>query len=84
MSSTVEPLSPAEKHRRAQHYARLTYAGIILTFVTVCAVAVLATMNSEANKETFQAIHVAKPISFFDSTYVDKKAKPAASSQAKP
>lgn len=70
--SSAEPLSPAEKHRKAQLYARLTYGAIIVTFVTICAVAVLTTMNTEQNKEGFQAIHLEKPISFFDYTYVDK------------
>lgn len=71
--TTTEQLSPAEKHRRAQLYARFTYAGIIIIFVSVCAIAVLTTMNNERNKEGFQAIHLSKPISFFDYTYVDKK-----------
>jgi hypothetical protein len=72
MAST-QTLTPAEKHRRAQLYARLTYGAIIVTFVGVCAIAVIATMNMEANKETFRAIHVTKPISGFDTTYLDKK-----------
>jgi hypothetical protein len=75
MSST-EQLSPAEKHRRSQLYARFTYFGIIVTFVTVCAIAVVTTMNNERNKEGFRAIHLSKPISFFDYTYVDKKPTP--------
>ena len=65
------PLSPAEKHRRAQHYARLTYLGIILIFLTICTVAVLTTMSNEEHKTSFRAIHVHKPISFFDYSYVD-------------
>jgi hypothetical protein len=65
-------LSGAEKHRRAQLYARLTYVGIICVFLTVCAIAVLATMKHEREKEGFRAIHLKKPISFFDYTYVDK------------
>ena len=75
MSST-ETLSPAEKHRRAQLYATLTYAGVIIVFVSVCAIAVFTTMNIEREKEGFRAIHLSKPISFFDYTYVDKKETP--------
>jgi hypothetical protein len=75
MSST-DTLSPAEKHRRSQLYARFTYFGIIVVFVSVCAVAVLTTMSNERNKEGFRAIHLSKPISFFDYTYVDKKETP--------
>lgn len=73
MTSSQQQLSPAEKHRRAQLYARLTYAAVIVTFLTVCSVAVVTTMNNERNKEGFKAIHVSKPISFVDYTYVDKK-----------
>jgi len=72
MAST-EILTPAEKHRRAQLYALLTYGTIIVTFVGVCAIAVIAMMNMEAHKETFHAITVTKPISGFDTTYMNKK-----------
>lgn len=74
MTSSVEQLSPAEKNRRAQLYARLTYVAIIVIFLSVCAVAVGSTMYTESHKETFKAIHLSKPISFIDYTYVDKKA----------
>jgi len=72
-TSQQQELSPAEKHRRAQLYARLTYAAVIVTFLSVCTVAVVTTMNNERNKEGFKAIHVTKPISFIDYTYVDQK-----------
>jgi len=75
MAST-QTLTPAEKHRRAQLYARITYGGIILVFLSVCAIAVVATMYTESHKETFRAIHVTKPISGFDTTYLDKKPTP--------
>lgn len=68
-----KPISDLEKHRRAQFYARVTYATIIVAFVSICATAVIFTMQSESHKEGFQAIEVAKPISFFDYTYVKKK-----------
>jgi hypothetical protein len=73
MTSSAEQISPAEKNRRAQLYARLTYVAIVVVFLSVCAVAVGSTMYTESHKETFKAIHVSKPISFFDNTYVDKK-----------
>jgi hypothetical protein len=76
-SPTTPVISDVEKHRRAQLYARLTYAGVIVVFLSVCAIAVLATMKHESEKEGFRAIHVAKPISFFDYTYVDKNKAPA-------
>ncbi len=74
--TSQKSLSDIEKHRRSQLYARLTYVGIILVFVSVCAVAVLTTMNNEANREGFRPIEVSKPISFFDYSYVKKDKKP--------
>lgn len=73
--SAPTELSAAEKHRRAQLYARMTYGAIIITFVSVCAIAVVSTMNAERNREGYRPIEVSKPISFFDYTYV-KKDKP--------
>ncbi|MEM0951298.1 MAG: hypothetical protein AAGI66_04035 [Cyanobacteria bacterium P01_H01_bin.74] len=66
-----KPLSAKEKHRQSQIIARLTYAGIILVFLSVCCFAVYSTMQMERQKTGFKAIHVKKPISFFDYTYVD-------------
>lgn len=74
--SSVKSISAAEKHRRAQLYARLTYGGIIVIFVSVCAIAVITTMNIEANREGYRPIEVSKPISFFDYTYVKKDKNP--------
>lgn len=76
MTSTSTPqqnLSDREKLRRSQLYARLTYACIILVFVSVCATAVFFSIQMESHKEGFKAIEVSKPISFFDYTYVKKK-----------
>ena len=36
-----------EDHKRAQVFARLTYAGVMLMFLTLCAVAVFVTMQQE-------------------------------------
>lgn len=74
--TSSKALSDLEKHRRSQLYARLTYVGIILIFVSVCAVAVLTTMSNESKREGFRPIEVSKPISFFDYTYVKKDKKP--------
>jgi len=48
------------------------YLLIIGLFLTICTVAVVCTMNSERNKTGFRAITVRHPISFIDTTYVDK------------
>ncbi|WP_303672787.1 hypothetical protein [Vampirovibrio chlorellavorus] len=74
--TSQKSLSDIEKHRRSQLYARLTYVGIILVFVSLCAVAVLVTMSNEAKREGFRPIEVSKPISFFDYSYVKKDKKP--------
>ena len=72
-TQSQETLTDAEKHRRSKLYARLTYGAIIIIFLTVCVVAVTATMSMEKNKQGFKAIQLSKPISFFDYTYVDER-----------
>lgn len=64
--TSQKPLSDIEKHRRSQLYARLTYVGIILVFVSLCTVAVLVTMSNESKRDGFQPIEDSKPISFFN------------------
>jgi hypothetical protein len=73
---STEQISAAEKYRRSKLYARLTYGAIILTFLSVCAIAVVTTMMNERNKEGFKAIRLSKPISYFDYTYVDQGKQP--------
>lgn len=73
-SPELKELSPLEKHRRSQLYARLTYVMIMGIFLTICAVAVTTMMAMEREKEGFRAIELSKPISFFDYTYVKKPA----------
>lgn len=68
--STPQDLTPLEKHRRSQLYARLTYVMIMGIFLTICTVAVTTMMAMEKNKQGFKAIELSKPISFFDYTYV--------------
>ena len=50
-----------EERRRAQVFARFTYAGVMIAFLTICAVAVITTMNAEKNKKGFQGIRVSQP-----------------------
>lgn len=64
-----------DDHRRAQIFARLTYVGVMLTFLTLCTVAVIVTMKQEKEKEGFKAIKVSQPISFFDKTYLKDEAQ---------
>lgn len=60
-----------EERNRAQKFARFTYAGVMLAFITICAIAVITTMNIEKQNKGFKAIRVSKPISFIDTTYMD-------------
>ncbi len=75
-SPDLKELSPLEKHRRSQLYARLTYVMIMGIFLTICTVAVTTMMAMERDKQGFRAIELSKPISFFDYTYVKKPPKP--------
>ena len=71
-ATPLAELSPIERQRRSQFYARMTYVTIIGIFFSICAVAVLTMMSMERNKQGFQAIELSKPIAFFDYTYVKK------------
>jgi hypothetical protein len=68
-------MTPAE-HKRSAMVARFIYAAIILSFVSVCTVAVLTTSQMERTKPGFKAITVTKPISIFDTTYLKPSEKP--------
>ena len=61
-----------EQHKRSQWAARSIYFLIMGLFLTICAVAVTTTMKWEREKTGFRAIHVRQPISFIDTTYLDK------------
>lgn len=65
-----------EEHQRAVKYARMTYAIIIFSFLSVVTIAVVTTMAMEKSNTGFHAITVKKPISFFDKTYL-KQESPA-------
>jgi len=62
-------------HKRSTRFAIITYAGVMLSFLTIICLAVFFSMRNEAQKTGFQAITVKQPISFFDNTYVDKNTK---------
>ena len=62
-----------ETHRKSQWFAQCVYGAIIISFVTLCAIAVTVTMNQESHKKGFKAIRVTQPISFIDKTYLKKK-----------
>ena len=70
MGQVHTKLTP-EQHKRSQRFAIFTYSAVIITFVSICAIAVISTMNAEKNKQGFRAIKVTQPISFIDTTYLD-------------
>jgi hypothetical protein len=87
-SANTVNLDAKERHKRAVRNARFVYLAIALSFLSICTVAVTSMMAMEKNKTTFKAIKVAKPISFFDHTYMDdsqqaatKAAEPAPAAQ---
>ncbi len=45
---------------------------VLLTFASIATMAVQTTIALEKKKKGFQAIEVEKPISFFDTTYIQK------------
>ncbi len=53
--------------------ARNVYLIIILSFVTVCTVAVVMTSKMEAERTGFRPIQTEAPMSFIDKTYVTPK-----------
>ncbi|MGE0199814.1 MAG: hypothetical protein AB7P76_02460 [Candidatus Melainabacteria bacterium] len=62
-----------EDHQKSTWTARIIYGLIMLTFLSVCSIAVISVMQAERHKTTFKAITVKKPISFVDSTYLPEK-----------
>ena len=66
----------SEEHKRSAMVARFIYAAVILSFVSVCTVAVLVTSQMERSKPGFKAITVTKPISIIDTTYLKQPEKP--------
>ena len=70
----VSKISEAD-HKRSTRFAIITYACVMLSFVTIIGLAVFFSMRNEAQKTGFKAITVSQPISFFDNTYVDKNIK---------
>lgn len=73
MSTAPRQATPAPADRKAEFTtARNVYIVIIVSFVSVCAVAVIATSRMEAEKPGFKAIETQAPMSFIDKTYVKK------------
>jgi len=64
-----------EDHKKSTLSARLMYGLVMLTFLSVCGVAVVMCMKMESEKEGFRPITVKKPISFIDTTYMKKEAQ---------
>jgi hypothetical protein len=67
--TTPRAMTP-EEHRRSTIVARCIYGLIIVSFITVCTVAVTVSSQMERTKPGFKAITVTKPISIFDTTYL--------------
>lgn len=79
-------LSP-EEHKRAVIFARLVYVMVAVAFVSICTVAVLASMEMEKHRTGYKPITVKTPISFFDRSYMkEEPAVPTAQTEptAKP
>lgn len=74
-TSTPAQRSPEAQRKAEFAVARNVYVAIILSFVTVCAVAIYFTTKMEAEKTGFRAIETEQPMSFFDNTYVKKEQK---------
>lgn len=79
----VSKLMTEAEHKRSTWVARIMYALVMLTFISVCTIAVVTTMKAESERTGFRPITVKQPISFIDTTYlnVKKEAKPNSSTQ---
>lgn len=60
----------------AKFTAMIIYALVLVTFLSICTIAVVTTSSQEQAKTGFKVIQVAKPISFFDQTYVQHPVPP--------
>jgi hypothetical protein len=67
--STPRVMTPAE-HKRSVRVATTIYGLVIVTFISVCTIAVTVTSQMERTKPGFKAITVTKPISIIDTTYL--------------
>jgi ABC-type Fe3+ transport system permease subunit len=74
-SNVEESRRQARQRQKIKEFqaARNVYIVIIMSFITVCTVAVVLSIQLEANKKGFQAIETTRPVSFFDKTYMKKK-----------
>ncbi len=73
MTSPVKTQEQLQQERRAEFVAaRNVYLAIIISFVTVCTIAVVVTSKMEAERTGFRPIQTEAPMSFIDKTYVKK------------
>ena len=75
---TIVPPAKTQEQLQAEqraHFvaARNVYIVIIVSFVTVCTVAIVCTSKMEAEKTGFRPIQTQAPMSFVDKTYLKKK-----------
>ncbi len=73
---TVQPIEdPVRLATQKAEFAaaRNTYLLIILSFLTICTVAVVVTTRMESEKQGFHPIETQIPMSFIDKTYMYPK-----------
>jgi hypothetical protein len=78
MTISTKSQEELQADRKAEFIAaRNVYIVIIVSFLTVCTIAVIATTQMESQKTGFRAIQTQQPMSFIDKTYMyqDKKSK---------
>jgi len=80
--SDPAPLPPRKKSEHTM--ARIVYALVFFSFIGLCTVAVLTTMDIDKNKKGFKPITVKQPISFIDNTYMAQKTSDPAIGNAQP
>ncbi|MEB3245303.1 MAG: hypothetical protein VKJ06_04880 [Vampirovibrionales bacterium] len=69
---------------KARVQALCVYGFVIIAFLSVIVIAVVASMAAERDKPGMRTITVEKPISFFDTTYMDENAPAKPAKSAKP
>ncbi|MDX2085957.1 MAG: hypothetical protein SFZ03_11280 [Candidatus Melainabacteria bacterium] len=72
--STVADQKKSDVRKSERTSALITYGLVVGLFLTVCTLAVVATMAQEKSKTGFKAIRVKQPISFIDKTYYEEDA----------
>ncbi len=76
MTTSAKTPQELQAQKKAEFAAaRNVYLVIILSFVTVCTVAVILTTRMEAEKTGFRSIQTQTPMSFIDKTYMAPQKK---------